>query len=63
MRDNLYQYPSIKYQYVGTEEGITVVYPKFKTCSSTYDPRFRWVVLTPNFFYYEPIFFSVITGI
>ncbi|ELU01004.1 hypothetical protein CAPTEDRAFT_222126 [Capitella teleta] len=45
MQDNLYQYPSIKFQYVGTEEGVTTVFPKFKTCSSTYDPRFRpWYV-------------------
>ncbi|ELT90476.1 hypothetical protein CAPTEDRAFT_196421 [Capitella teleta] len=45
MKENLYQYPSIKFQYVGTEEGVTTVFPKFKTCSSTYDPRFRpWYV-------------------
>ncbi|ELU16667.1 hypothetical protein CAPTEDRAFT_192407 [Capitella teleta] len=45
MKENLYQYPSIKFQYVGTEEGVTTVFPKFKICSSTYDPRFRpWYV-------------------
>ncbi|ELU16027.1 hypothetical protein CAPTEDRAFT_193020 [Capitella teleta] len=45
MKENLHLYPSIKFQYVGTEEGVTTVYPRFKSCSSTYDPRFRpWYV-------------------
>ena len=42
MKNNLILYPSIKFQYVGTEEGVSTIYPRNVLCSSDYDPRFRY---------------------
>ena len=41
MEDNLQMYPSIKWQYLGTEEGVIANYPAFNLCDPKYDPRFR----------------------
>jgi hypothetical protein len=41
MKENLRKYPTIKSQYIGTEEGVMTVYPRRKTCPTSYDPQFR----------------------
>lgn len=45
MRNNLNNYPDIKWQYYGSEEGTMTLYPSNKNCHSQFDPRFRpWYV-------------------
>ena len=41
MKKNLKDYPSIKWQFFGSEEGVMTTYPSFRHCDSAYDPRFR----------------------
>jgi hypothetical protein len=42
MKKNYQENPELKWQYLGTEDGILLNYPSFKfsTCRD-YDPRFR----------------------
>ena len=40
MRSNLRTYPSVKWQYVGLEDGILLKYPATADFTKGYDPRF-----------------------
>ncbi|XP_062512839.1 VWFA and cache domain-containing protein 1-like isoform X2 [Corticium candelabrum] len=46
LKKNLENYPTLKWQYFGSEQGLITLYPSFHTSDcSTYDPRFRpWYV-------------------
>lgn len=41
MKNNSQEWPTFKFQYFGTEDGVTTTYPAKRVCSDTYDPRFR----------------------
>ena len=45
MKNNLQTHPTIKWQYFASEQGINTVYPAFKLCDDTYDPRFRSAII------------------
>ena len=62
MSNNLRQYPTIKFQYVGTEEGVSTVFPKFKACDDLYDPRFRFAIFFLNHFFYSTPFLPLDLG-
>lgn len=49
MKQMLHDYPFVKWQYFGSEEGMLTLFPAFedKAACSSYDPRFRpWYVET-----------------
>ncbi len=44
MKNNLKINPGMKWQYFGSELGAMTLFPSTKQCSTTYDPRFRYLM-------------------